>query len=171
MSHCDRRRRRCKRAASLFDAAVAQALADFEGRGEALAGEFLLAEPLVSDAAEVKAIGFSPGVLALGRFRSVERIAGVLEGLMGVSSREVGFGESEAKVDGVFSEAAGVGEEDAGFGFGYRLGEVAEMALEFTGSVEGAKLEFDVSRAIGEGAGILKVLGGLDGIVRNEESG
>jgi len=148
---------------------VAQALADFEGRGEALAGEFLLAEPLVSDAAEVKAIGFSPGVLAVRCFRSVERIAGVLESFVGVAGREVSFGKSEAEVDGVFSEAAGVGEEDSGFGFGDGLGKIAKMALEFAGRVEAAELKFDVAGAIGEGASVLKVLSGLGWIVGKEE--
>ena len=51
-----------------FDAAVAQVLADFEGGGESLPVELVLAEPEVSDAAEVEAVGFSPGILAVGRF-------------------------------------------------------------------------------------------------------
>jgi hypothetical protein len=81
-------------AAGFFDAAVAEALADFEGGGEALAGEFVFAEPEVSDAAEVEAVGFPPGVLAVGRFRAVERVAGVLESFVGVGGGEVGFGEA-----------------------------------------------------------------------------
>jgi hypothetical protein len=47
-------------AAGFVDAAVAELLAKFEGGGEALAGEFLLAEALVGDAAEVEAVSFSP---------------------------------------------------------------------------------------------------------------
>jgi hypothetical protein len=78
------RRQKFKGAASLFDAAVAQALAQFEGGGEALARELVFAEPKVSDAAEVEAVGLSPGVLAVGRFRAVERVAGVLKVLGGL---------------------------------------------------------------------------------------
>jgi hypothetical protein len=152
-----------------FDAAVAEGLADFEGGGESLPGEFVLAQAEVSDAAEMEAVGFSPGVLAVGRFRAVERVAGVLEGFMGVTGGEVGFGQGEAEVDGVFSEAAGVGEEDAGFGFGDGLGEVVEVTIQFGGGVEAAELELDIARAVGEGAGLLKVLGRLGGILRKEE--
>ena len=126
---------------------MAEALAEFEGGGEALAGEFVLAEAEVGDAAEVEAVGFSPGVLAVGVFGAVERVAGVLEGFAWVAGGEVGFGEGEAEVDGEFSEAAGVGEEDAGFGFGDGLGEIAEVAVEFAGGVEAAELEFDLRRS------------------------
>jgi hypothetical protein len=81
-----------------------EALAEFEGGGEALAGKLVLAEPEVGDAAEVETVGFSPGVLAVGRFRAVERIAGVLEGFAGVARGEECFGESDAEV-GSFSVA------------------------------------------------------------------
>src|SRR5450432_1774445 len=104
----------------------------------------------MSDAAEVEAVGFSPGVLAVGCFRAVECVAGVLEGFVGVAGGEVSFGQGEAEVYGVFSEAACVGEEDAGVGFGDGLGEIAEVTVEFGGGVEAAELEFDVARVVGE---------------------
>ena len=56
----------------------------------------MFTEPKVSDAAEVQAIGFSPGISAVGCFRAVERVAGVLEGFVGVSGPEVGFGKGQA---------------------------------------------------------------------------
>ena len=99
LSHCARRRQRCKSAPSLLDAAVAQALTQFESGGEALSRELVFAEPLVSDAAEVETIGFAPGVLAVRRFRAVERIAGVLKGFVGVAGGEVRFGEGEPEVN------------------------------------------------------------------------
>jgi hypothetical protein len=136
---------------------VSEALAEFECGGEALAGQFGLAEKHVSDAAEVETVGASPGVLKVRVLGAVERVAGVLEGFARVAGREVSFGEGEADVDGVFSEAASVGEEDAGVGFGDGLGVIAEVAIEFGGGVEAAELELDVSGAIGEGAGVLKM--------------
>ena len=63
----------------------------------------------MGDAAEVESIGFAPGVLAVGSFGTVERVAGVLEGLVRVAGGEVGFGQGEAEVDGVLAESAGVG--------------------------------------------------------------
>lgn len=158
-------------AAGFFDAAVSEALAGFEGGGEALAGEFVFAEAEVRDAAEMETVGFAPGILAVRRFRTVERVASVLEGFVGVPGGEVGFGEGEAEVDGEFSEAAGVGEEDAGFGFGDGLREIAEMAVEFACGVEAAELEVDYAGAGGEGAGVFEVLDGSGGIVGKEEPG
>jgi hypothetical protein len=119
----------------------------------------------------MEAVGFPPRVLAIGRFRAVERIAGVPEGLAGVARSEERFGESEAEIDGEPSEAAGVGEQDTGFGFGNGLGEIAEMAVQFAGGAEAAELELDVSRMVGEAAGVLKMLGGSGGIVGKEEPG
>ncbi len=104
----------------------------------------MFVEAEVGEAAKVEAVGFSPGVLAVGCFGAVERVAGVLEGFVGVAGGEVGFGEGEAEVDGEFSEAAGVGEEDAGFGFGDGLGEIVNVAVEFAGGVEAAELEVDL---------------------------
>jgi hypothetical protein len=150
---------------------VAEAVAEFEGGDEALAGELALAEAQVGQAAEVETIRLSPSVLAVGVFGAVERVAGVLEGFAGVAGREVRFGEREAEVDGVAPEAAGVRQEDAGFGFGNCLGEISQMPVEFAGRVEAAELEFDVSGAAGEGAGVLKAPRGLGGIVRKEEPG
>jgi len=150
---------------------VAKAFADFEGGGESLAGKFVFAEAEVGDAAEVEAVGFSPGVLAVGDLGTVECVAGVLECFVGVACGDVGFGEGEAEIDGVFSEAAGVGEEDAGFGFGDGLGEIAEVAVEFTGGVEAAELEVYRAGAIGKGAGVLKVHSGLAGIIGEEHFG
>jgi hypothetical protein len=54
---------------------VAEVLAELEGGGEALAGELAFPEPQVRDAAEVEAVGFSPGVLAVGFFRKIECLA------------------------------------------------------------------------------------------------
>jgi hypothetical protein len=90
---------------------------------------------------------------------------------MGVAGRKVGFGEGQAKVDGESSEAAGVGEEDAGFGFRDGLGEVAEVAVEFAGGAEAAELEFDYPRTVSKGAGVLKMLVGWGGIIGKEEAG
>jgi hypothetical protein len=148
-------------ATGFIDAAVSEAFAEFEGGGEALAGELAFAKAQVGDAAKVETVGLSPGVLAVRCFRKIEGLAGVLEGFMGVARREVGLGEGEAEVDGVFSEAASVGEEDASFGFGDGLGMIAEVALEFAGGVEAPELEFDLTREAGEGAGVLKMSGGL----------
>jgi hypothetical protein len=102
---------------------------------------------------------------------AVERAAGVLEGFARVAGREVSFGEGEADVDGVFSEAASVREEDAAVGFGDSLGVIAEMRVEFGGRVCAAELELDVSGAVGEGAGVLKVLSGFGGFVSEDKKG
>jgi hypothetical protein len=48
------------------------------------------------------------------------------------------------KVDGVFAEAAGVCQEDAGFAFSNELPVVLEVAITSTGCMEAAELEFDV---------------------------
>ena len=150
---------------------MAEALAECECGGEALAGEFAFAEAEVGEAAEVETIGLSPGVFAIGVFGAIERVAGVLEGFACVAGGEVRFSEREADVDGVPSEAAGVRQEDAGIGFGDGLGVIAKMLVEFAGRVEAAELEFDYAGAVGEGAGVLKVPRGLGGIVRKEEPG
>ena len=147
---------------------MSEAFAEFEGGGEALAGQFVLAEEPMGDAAEVETVGASPGVLTVGVLGTVERVAGVLEGFAGVAGREVSFGNGEADVDGVFSVAAGVGEEDAGVGFGDGLGVIAEMRVEFGGGMGAAELEFDVAGAVGEGNGVLKVSGSLGRIVGGE---
>ena len=150
---------------------MAELFAEFEGSGEALAGELGFFEANVSETTEVEAVGLAPGVSAIGGFGEVEGFAGVLEGLLRFRGGEVGFSEGEAEVDGEFSEAAGVGEEDAGFGFGDGLGVVAEVTVEFGGGVEAAQLELDLAGAVGKGAGFLKVLGGLGGIIWEEEAG
>jgi hypothetical protein len=90
---------------------------------------------------------------------------------MWVAGREEGFGEGDAEVNGEPSEAAGVSEKDAGFGFGDGLAEIVEVTVEFAGGVEAAELESHLSGTVSERAGVLKVLGGLGGIVRQEESG
>jgi hypothetical protein len=43
------------------------------------------------------------------------------------------------------------------------------MPVDIAGCVEAAELDLDVPGSAREGAGILKALGGLGGIVRNEE--
>jgi hypothetical protein len=67
-------------------------LAEFQRSGEALAGQFALAEAQVSHAAEVQAVGLSPGILAIREFGAVERVAGILQGLGRVAGGEVRFG-------------------------------------------------------------------------------
>ena len=69
---------------------MAEALAEVEGRGQTLPGELAFAEAQVGDAAEVQAIGLSPGVLAIRVFGPVERAAGVPEGLFCVAGRGPG---------------------------------------------------------------------------------
>ena len=67
-----------ERAAGFFDATVTDALADFEGGCEAHMREIAFSESEVCDAAEVQAVGFTPGVLAVGVIGTVECFAGVL---------------------------------------------------------------------------------------------
>jgi hypothetical protein len=149
---------------------VAKALAEFECGGETLASEFAFAEPHVGKSTEVEAVGRSPGVLAVGMFRAVERIAGILESFARISSREVCFGERNAEVDGVLPEAAGVRQENTGFGFGDSLWVVGQLAVEFAGGVEATQLEIDYSGTAREGTSFLKVKGGFTWIVRKEKS-
>ena len=133
---------------------MAQALAQFEGGGEALAGEFGLAEALVGDAAEVQTVSFSPCVTAIGFFREIERFAGVLQRLVRVACRETGFSERDPEVDGIFSEAAGIGQEDARFGLLNGLRVVSKVPLDFAGCNEARELEFDLSGTVSECTGI-----------------
>jgi hypothetical protein len=83
----------------------------------------------VGNTAEVEAVGFSPGISAIRKFGAVERVARILEALTGVADGEVRFGEGQAEVDGAFSEAASVCQEDAGFAFFDGLRVIAEVAL------------------------------------------
>src|ERR1022692_2894025 len=130
-------------------------LAEFQRSGEALAGQLALAEAQVGDAAEVQAVGLPPGILTIRLFGAVERVAGILQGLTGVAGGEVRFGKGQTEIDGVFPEAAGVRQEDAGFAFRDGLGVIAEVALEFAGGMKAAELKVDVAGAVGEGAGVL----------------
>ena len=57
------------------------------------------------------------------------------------------------------------------FAFRDGLRVIAEVALEFAGGLEAAELEFDSAGVVGESAGVLQVLGGLGGIVRNQQEG
>ena len=132
-------------AASFLDSSMAEALAEFEGGGEALAGKLALAEPQVGETAKVETVRLSPGIGAVRFFRAVERVASVLQSFARVACGEQNFGEGEAEVDGVFTEGAGVRQEDAGFGFGNCLRIIRKMQVEFAGRVEAAKLEFDDS--------------------------
>ena len=87
------RRAKIEGAAGFVDAAVAEALADVEGCREPLAGKLVLAEPEVGDAAEVEAVGFSPGVLAVGRLGAVECIAsGVYRAMSGAETWPTSLG-------------------------------------------------------------------------------
>jgi hypothetical protein len=134
---------------------MTQALAQFKSGCEALTGEFVLAEALVGNAAEVQAVRFSPGVLAIGFFRQIERFAGVLKCFVRVARGDTGLSQGEPEVNGIFSETAGVGQEDAGFGFFHGLRVISEMPLNNAGCNEATELELDVSRAAGESTGML----------------
>jgi hypothetical protein len=148
---------------------VTEALAEFKGGGEALAGQLAFAEAQVGESAEVETVGLAPGVLAVGRFRPVERFAGFLERLAGVAGGKVCFGEREADVDGVFSEPAGISQAESGFAFRNCLLVVSQVSLEFASCVETAKLEFDIAGTVCERKGVLKVPGRLGGIAQKEE--
>ena len=128
-----------------------------ESGGEALAGEFGFAETEMGEAAEVETVGLAPGVLAIGFDGEIEGFAGGLESFLKVAGREVGFGEGGADIDRVFAEAAGVGEEDAGFAFGDGLGKIAEMAMNFAGGLEAAELEIDGTGFLGEFARLFQM--------------
>ena len=134
---------------------MAEFFAKGESGGKALAGEFGFAEAEVGEAAEVETVGLTPGVLAVGFDGEIEGFAGGLKSFLKVAGGEVGFGERDTDIDGVFAKAAAVGEKDAGFAFGDRLGKVAEMAIKFAGGLEAAELEFDFAGFFGECAGAL----------------
>jgi hypothetical protein len=65
----------------------------------------------------VQPVGLSPSIFAVRLFGPVESVAGILRGLVGVAGGEERFGGRQAEVDGVFSEAAGVRQQDAGLAF------------------------------------------------------
>jgi hypothetical protein len=132
-------------AAGFGDAAMAEFFAQGESGGEALAGEFDFAKAQLSEAAEV-------------------------EGFWEVAGGEVGFGEGDADVDGVFAEAAGISEEDAGFAFGDGLGETAEVTGEFAGGLEAAELEFDFAGFLGECAGLLQMFCRCRRLINREQA-
>lgn len=157
-------------AAGFVDAAVGEVFAKFEGGGEALECELLFAEAQVGEAAEVETVGLAPGVLAIGLLGFVEGGAGVLKGSLRVSGAEERFGEGDAEVDGVLSEAAGVGQENAFFGIGDGLRQILEMLMQFTSCQETAELKIDVARAVGEGSGAVEVLGGAGGVIGQEKA-
>jgi len=54
--------------ARFLNTSMAEALAEFEGGGEVLAGKFPLAESQVGDAAKVEAIRPSPGIFTVRLF-------------------------------------------------------------------------------------------------------
>ena len=145
------RRLERKSAARFLGTAVAQALAEFKGGGQTLAGQFALTQADMGEGAEVETIRFSPGVLAIGVSGAVERVAGALEGFVCVACRQVRFSEREADVDGKPSEAAGVRQKDAGIGFSDRPGVIAKALKQLGCCVEAAELEFDHTGAVGEG--------------------
>jgi hypothetical protein len=160
-----------KSTAGFFDASVAEAFAEFEGGGEALAAQFALAELQVRETAEVETVRFAPGILTVWVFGAVEGIASILQGFVRVTGREEGFSENDAEVDREPPEVTGVCQEDAGFSFGNSLRVVREMKLEFAGRVEAAKLEFNTSGAVGELTSILKAPASLSRIVWNKNPG
>jgi hypothetical protein len=138
-----------KRPTSLFDTAVPELFSNLERGRESLYRQFAFAEAPVGHSAEVKAIGLAPGVLAFGRFRTVEGGTRVLERFARVAGREVGFGKGDADVDGELSELASVGEKDAGFSIGDALAEVAKLAMSYAARVKAPELKFSFSRPIG----------------------
>src|SRR5882724_10510581 len=127
----------------------------------------------MSKAAEVEAIGLSPGIGTVRMFRAVKGIAGILQGFASAIGSgacvEQGLGQGQTEIDGEFPKGASIRQEDAGFGFGNGLGIISQMPVEIAGRVEAAKLELDGSGAVGEGAGLLQVLTGQGGIVRKEK--
>jgi hypothetical protein len=144
-------------AAGFFDASVAEAFAEFEGGGEALAAQFALAKLQVRETTKVETVCLSPGILTVWVFRAVKGIASALQGFERVACGEEGFGEDNAQVNRISSVAAGVCQEDAGFGFGNGLGGIPKIQVEFTNRMKAAELEFDPSGAVGELAGSLQV--------------
>jgi hypothetical protein len=82
-----------------FDTSVAEAFAEFEGGGEALAAQFALAKLEVRETAKVETIRLSPGILTVWMFGAVEGIAGVLQGLVRVGGRNEGFSKDIAEGD------------------------------------------------------------------------
>ncbi len=150
---------------------MTETLAKFEGGGEALAGKLALAEPQVSETAKVETLRLAPCVGAVWFFGAVERVASVLQSFACVAGGEQRLGEGEPEVDREFSEATRVCEEDASLRFGNSLGIIPEMQLKLAGRVEAAELEFDVTRAVGEGTGVVQVLASLGGTFRKEEPG
>jgi len=142
-----------------------QPLAQLQRRTEPLPRQLPLAEPQMSHAAEVQSIRLSPGILAIRLFGAVERVAGILQGLARIADGEIRFGKGQTNVDGVLPEPASVRQQDAGFAFRDGLRVIAEVALEFAGGVEATELQFGAARAVGEGSGILQVLGSFRWIV------
>jgi hypothetical protein len=78
----------------------------------------------VGETAKVETVCLSPSILTVWMFGAVEGIASVLQGFARVAGCEEGFGEDDAELDREPSEAAGVREKDAGFGFDNCLGVV-----------------------------------------------
>ncbi|HXI39442.1 MAG TPA: hypothetical protein VNH18_35840 [Bryobacteraceae bacterium] len=149
---------------------MAETLAEFEGRGETLASKVDLAEQQVGHAAEVETVSLSPGVLTVRLLRAVERIAGVLKGFVCVSDSDECFGEGEAEVDRVSSEATRVRQQDAGFRPGQGLGVISQMVLELKGRTVTAEPEFDHTGAVREILGVPKILGSLGWNICTEET-
>jgi hypothetical protein len=107
---------------------MAEALTEFEGGRESLAGKLALAESEVSKSTKVETVRLSPRIGTVRLFGAAERIASVLQSFTRVgASREERFGEGEAEVDGVFPKAAGVRQQDAGFGFGDGLRVISKL--------------------------------------------
>jgi hypothetical protein len=127
---------------------MGQFCAESEGGGKTLAGEFGFAEADMGDATKMQGIGLAPGVLAL--FGEVEGVASGLESFLVLIRGEVGSGEGDADVDGEFAEAAGIGEEDAGFAFDQGLRKVGDGESEFASGLKAAELKFDFAGFLGE---------------------
>lgn len=85
-----------KSAVRFLNAAMAEALAELDGCGEALTSKLTLAEPQVGQTPEVETVSLSPGILTDRPFRTVQRIASILESFIRVASRKKSFGEDEA---------------------------------------------------------------------------
>src|SRR5262249_12833430 len=140
----------CEGAAGLVDAGVAEALSQFERRGQSLAGQFAFAKAEVGDATEVQPVSLAPGVPAVRSLGAVKCGASMLEGPGGCSRDKQALRQSHAQFDGVLAKAATIGKKNAGLAFRYRLREIAESTLQFARGAKASQLQLHDTRARGE---------------------
>src|SRR6266850_2508148 len=109
----------------------------------------------MSEPAELESIGLAPRIQAIGLLGAVEGPTGILHSLAGIARSKQSFSKDQAQVDGVFSKAASVGQEDTSFSFSNALGVVAKIPMEFASRVEATELEFYIAGVVGESACLL----------------